>query len=296
MGKIPYEKPFWIGTQTLTPTMLPYLVIIAFLAFLAFVIPGPHRKYAAIAGWLALVLSLFAGIPENISENNFLYPFLAVLSIPFMVITGKYLLREERLVFQLTRGAAIGFVIYAPFAFVPELGNWLIAVVVGQTKYVLDLLGSGAYLVAWDTFERNVTGFPFRVQIILACTGIQGIAIMLGVAGAVRTTLRQKVIAFLLVFPTIYILNLVRNAAVIIAYTGQWFPYFPEIAGNGEYGYESFFWAHNVAAELLALVFLVGIAYGLFRLIPDLGTFAVGLYDLYENEVRGWFGKDPGGA
>jgi archaeosortase A (PGF-CTERM-specific) len=127
------------------------------------------------------------------------------------------------------------------------------------------------------------------VEIILACTGIQSIAIMLGVAAAVSTTLRQKILAFLLVAPTIYILNLLRNVFVIMAYTGQWFPYYPEIASNGEFGYESFFWAHNVIAELLALVLLVAIAYGLFRVIPDLGNFADDLYQLYYREVRAMF-------
>ena len=63
---------------------------------------------------------------------------------------------------------------------------------------------------------------------------------------------------------------------MIIAYTEQWFPYLPEIAGNGETGYESFFWAHNVIAEGLALVLLIGIAYGLFRINPGLAEFATG--------------------
>jgi archaeosortase A (PGF-CTERM-specific) len=131
----------------------------------------------------------------------------------------------------------------------------------------------------------------FRVEIILACTGIQSIAIMLGVAAAVPTTIRQKILAFLIVAPTIYILNLLRNVFVIIAYTEQWFPYYPSIASNGEFGYESFFWAHNVIAELLALIFLVIIAYGLFSLIPNLGKFADELYHLYTGEIRKAFGK-----
>jgi archaeosortase A (PGF-CTERM-specific) len=76
-----------------------------------------------------------------------------------------------------------------------------------------------------------------------------------------------------------------------MAYTEQWFPYWPEIASNGEFGYESFFWAHNVIAELLALVFLVLIAYGLFLIIPRLGSFADDLYQLYSGEVMRAFGK-----
>ncbi|MDD4568150.1 MAG: archaeosortase A, partial [Methanoculleus chikugoensis] len=73
---------------------------------------------------------------------------------------------------------------------------------------------------------------------------------------------------------------------VIAAYTEQWFPYLPEIAGNGEFGYESFFWAHNVMAELGALIFLVILAYALFMIVPQLGILADSLYRLYRGEVE----------
>ena len=56
----------------------------------------------------------------------------------------------------------------------------------------------------WDMFQR----YGYRIQIILACTGIQGIAIMLGVACAVPSGWRQKVLSFLLMVPTIYFLNI----------------------------------------------------------------------------------------
>jgi Predicted membrane protein len=159
---------------------------------------------------------------------------------------------------------------------------------VDQTVWLVNALGYHAELVDWNMLSRNA----FLVEIILACTGIQAIAIMLGIAAAVPTTLRQKGLVFLLVVPTIYILNLVRNTAVIIAYTEQWFPWFPEIAGNGEYGYESFFWAHNVFAELLALLLLVVIAYALFRIIPKLADFAGDLIRLYIDEITRVFCKD----
>jgi archaeosortase A (PGF-CTERM-specific) len=185
-------------------------------------------------------------------------------------------------------------VIYAPFDYelhhilaLAPLGDWLIAVVVGQVVWILALLNFPVTLDAWNIIMNN----EFRVEIILGCTGIQSIAIMLGVAAAVPTTLRQKILAFLIIAPTIYFLNLLRNVFVIMAYTEQWFPYYPEIAGNGQFGYESFFWAHNVIAELTALILLVIIAYGLFTIIPRLGTFADELYQLYSGEVMRAFGK-----
>jgi archaeosortase A (PGF-CTERM-specific) len=267
--------------------MKEYLVLVSCIFFIAFLLPGRYKKYFAVLGWTGMVLFLFTEIPYYLSINNFLYPLMAVISVPFLAITAKNLLKENRLVMQLTNAAAVAFLIYAPFAFTP-LGDWLIAVTVGQVFWLLNTLGYQTDLYAWNMVIRN----GFRVEIILACTGIQAIAIMLGVAAAVKTTLRQKTYAFLLVVPTIYVLNLIRNTAVIIAYTDQWFPWFPEIAGNGEYGYESFFWVHNVFAELLALVLLIAIAYGLFRIIPDLAEFAISLFDLYRDEIRRIAGKD----
>jgi len=268
--------------------MIEYLVLISCIGFLAFLIPGRHRKYAAIIGWIFIVLFLFAELPYYFSINNFFYPVIAALSVPFLYITIKYLLTEDYRFMQLSRAAAVAFLIYAPFEYLPALGNGLIDIVVGQVVWLLNAFNYPVSLAAWNIITRN----GFRVEIILACTGIQSIAIMLGVAAAVPTTLRQKLYAFLLVVPTIYILNLLRNVFVIISYTQQIFPYYPEIASNGEIGYESFFWAHNVIAELVALILLVLIAYGLFTIIPKLGSFAEELYQLFTGEIKKEFGRD----
>jgi len=267
--------------------MIEYLVLISCIGFLAFLIPGRHRKYSAIIGWIFIVVSLIANLREYLLENNFIYPLMAALSVPFLFITVKSLLHDDRNVINLSRAAAVAFLIYAPFEYIPSIGNSLISIVVGQVVFLLDALGHTVTLAEWNIIARN----SFRVEIILACTGIQSIAIMLGIAAAVPTTTRQKVLAFLLIAPTIYVLNVLRNVFVIMAYTGQWFPYYPDIAGNGEFGYESFFWAHNVIAELLALVLLVMLAFWLFRIIPELGNFADDLYQLYYGEIRAVFYK-----
>ncbi|MDD1691235.1 MAG: archaeosortase A [Methanoregula sp.] len=290
--------------------MIEYLVLLSCAGFLAFLIPGRHRKYAAIAGWIFIVLTLFAMLPEFFKEYNFMYPLIAAMSVPFLAITIKYLLVDDERAINLSRAAAVAFLIYAPFGFtqVPLfawLGDQLISMVVGQVIWILDALNYTVSLTCMnvateramdpatcgeilrDTITRN----GYSVQIVLGCTGIQSIAILLGVAAAVPTTLRQKVYAFLIIALPIYFLNLLRNAFVIMAYTDQWFPYYPEIASNGEFGYESFFWAHNVIMELLALVILVMLAYWLFTLIPRLGKFADELYQMYTGEIRKAFCK-----
>lgn len=257
------------------------------IAFILFLIPTKWRSYFGVAGWGCIVLYLISEVPRYLSENNLLYPSITVLSIPFLIITGKYLLQNDKRALSLSRAAAVAFLIYVPFAYIPALGDWLIALVTSEVYTILNLLGQDVTRISWNTISRN----GFRTEIILACTGIQSIAIMLGVVASVPTTTRQKIISFLLIVPTIYILNLLRNVGVISAYTGQWFPYLPEIAGNGEFGYESFFWAHNIIAELLALLFLIWIVYTLFRIIPALGELAQGLVEMYMGEIRKVSGK-----
>ncbi|MDD1658641.1 MAG: archaeosortase A [Methanomicrobiales archaeon] len=263
--------------------MIEYLVLGSGLFFLFFLFPWKGRKYAAILGWTAMVLFLIAEIPYYLSQNNILYPTLAILAIPFLLITSRRLIREDRSILALSRASAVAFLIYAPFAYLPLLGDFLIGVVTGQVISLVNAVARPATLLAWNLIGRN----GFLIEIILACTGIQSMAIMLGVAGAIQTTIRQKVAAFLLVVPTIYLLNLLRNVFVIIAYTDQWFPYLPGIASNGEWGYESFFWAHNIMAEGGALIALIAIAYGLFVLIPDLGVWAGDLYSVYSRDATG---------
>jgi archaeosortase A len=267
--------------------MLEQLVLASCIFFLAFLVPWKGRKYAGILGWAAMVLFLIAEIPFYLAQNNILYPTIAILAIPFLYVTARRLIAEDRAVCALTRAAAVAFLIYAPFGYYVPLGDWLIGVVTSQVIWLLGAFGYPVSILDWNLIGKDF----YKIEIILACTGIQSIAIMLGVAAAVPTTWRQKVLAFLLVVPTIWILNLLRNVFVIIAYTAQWFPFLPQIASNGEYGYESFFWSHNILAEGGALVALIAIAYGLFVIIPDLGTWAGDLYTLYRADFSRLLGR-----
>jgi len=267
--------------------MLELFVPLSCIFFLLSLIPGRHRKFTAIIAWISIVCVLISGVPAWIEETNLLYPVMAVLSLPFLWATIRMLLHDQVVVYQLTRAAGVSFLVYAPFAFYQPLGNALISLVVKQTGLFLSFFRFPFDQVLWNTLQHG----NFRVEIILACTGIQAIAIMLGVAAAVPTTWKQKGMAFLLVVPPIYILNLLRNTGVVIAYTEQWFAWLPDLAGNPELGYSSFFWAHNIIAEGLALVFLIALAYALFRLIPTLADFAADLIDAYRLEIMNIAGK-----
>jgi len=268
-------------------TMSDLLVIAAFVAFVVFFIAGQYRKYPAIAGWACIVLNLWSELPALLREDNFLYPALALLSLPFLAITVERLIRDDPVVLRLTRTAAIATVIWVPFALIPVLHDGLIAVTVTLASDLITALGHHPQLVAWDVILEN----GFANQIILGCTGIMAIAMMLGVVfGEQSLTPRQAALAFLLVVPPIFLLNLLRVAVVFIAVSDRWFAGFPDPTGTGD---ANFFWAHNVCAEVLAVIFLLALVWVLARLIPRLGTFARALLRLYWNRLRGLVAPAP---
>jgi len=264
--------------QSPATIMSDLLVLCAFLAFALFLIA--RQQYAALFGWACIVLNLWSEVPAFLREDNFLYPALAILSLPFFAITAGRLLKKDPVVLQLSRTAAIATVVYVPFALVPFLHDALIVVVITLAYGLITALGHHPQLYAWDVIAENA----FANQIILGCTGILAIAMMLGVVFGERgLSLRQAVLSFLIVVPAIFLLNLLRVAIVFIAVSDTWFAGFPDPTGSGD---ANFFWAHNVIAEGLAVLFLLFLVWALVRIIPPLGVFARALAGVYWDRLR----------
>jgi archaeosortase A len=272
--------------QGLSPAtiMSDLLVLCAFLSFALFLI-GREQQYAAIVGWACIVANLWSELPAFLREDNFLYPALALLSLPFLIITAERLYRKDPVVLQFSRTAAIATVIFVPFALVPVLHDGLISAVVTPAFALITALGHNPHRVAWDMIAENA----FANQIILNCTGILAIAMMLGlVFGEKSLSLRQALLSFFLVVSTILILNLLRVAVVFIAVSDRWFAGFPDPTGTGD---ANFFWAHNVIAEGLAILFLVVLVWALARIIPRLGMFARELVGVYRDSALKMAGR-----
>jgi archaeosortase A len=261
--------------------MSDLLVLSAFLAFAVFLLARQH-PYAAIAGWGCIVLNLWSELPAFFREDNFLYPALALLALPFLAITAGRLLQRDPVVLRLSRTAAIATLIWVPFALVPPLRDALVSVTITLAFGLITALGHHPQLLAWDIMAEN----GFVNQIIPGCTGITAIAMMLGVAfGEEHLTRRQGGLALLLIVPPVCLLNLLRVAVVFIAVSGRWFAGFPDPTGTGD---ANFFWAHNVIAEGLAVLFLLLLVWALCRVIPTLGDFARALMRLYPGRCRAW--------
>jgi archaeosortase A (PGF-CTERM-specific) len=263
--------------------MSDFLILESLFSFAVFFFAGRWRNVAAAAGWSFIVLNLWYEVPAYLRENNFVYPLLALLSIPFIVITIERLLRDDPVVMQLSRTAAVATLVFVPFAIIPVLRDTLISLVIGISFTFITALGHHPVMLAWDMMGEN----GFVNQIIPGCTGILAIAMMLGVAyGAAGMTGRHVLLSFILVVPVIAVLNLMRVSVVFIAVSDHWFGAFPDPTGTGD---ANFFWAHNVFAEGSAIVVLFVLVYGLFRINPGLAVFARDLAGAYHDRVRQFF-------
>ncbi|ABN06623.1 membrane protein-like protein [Methanocorpusculum labreanum Z] len=279
-------------------TLILCTLIISLVAFLLTLIPGKYDKYTAITGWIMVELSFLFMLPDLLEEGNFFYPLLAIAGIPLVYITIKRLLIRDQHILRLTYAAAICGIVYAPFAIFTGLGNRLISIVVFCIRKVFDIISFPYIMADWNIFESvwTVPGqtYGYMDQIILGCTGITAIAILLGVIALTKTSLAQKIGLTLLVCVPIFIINIFRNVFVIMAYFGQWFPWFEEELTHPTIpGYASFFWSHNVICEGAAFLLILVIAYLLFRFSPGLISNIREILFIYRDDIRLMLGKKP---
>jgi len=179
--------------------------------------------------------------------------------------------KADDLTLLITKAAALGGIFYFSFAELASLNHLLIGAVASQTAFTLNSVGVPAVLADWNVLTLN--GYP--VQIILGCTGIESMALFLGVISCVRAPPRRKLAAFMVSVPTIYILNVLRNAFVLTATGNQWFG-LPET---------SFYISHNVIAKFGSIGALILISYMVFRMLPELLDMVVNVFDLLKGGV-----------
>lgn len=116
------------------------------------------------------------------------------------------------------------------------------------------------------------------------CTGILAIAVVTGIiAGVPHAPVLQRVAVIVSLAVSLFVLNIVRVAGVFIAVSGRWFDGLPDPPGTGD---ANFFWAHNVVAEILAVVFLLALTVALCRVLPGLRGYLREIVLLYAREGK----------
>jgi archaeosortase A (PGF-CTERM-specific) len=123
----------------------------------------------------------------------------------------------------------------------------------------------------WDVLSLN----GHAVQIILGCTGIESIALFLGVISCVVAPPSKKLASFVISVPVIYVLNVLRNAFVLTATGNLWFG-LPE---------NSFYISHDIIAKMGSIGALILISLLVFKLLPEVLDMVVSVFDLLKGGV-----------
>jgi archaeosortase A (PGF-CTERM-specific) len=233
------------------------------------------------SGWVFLSIYWFSQPPSYIEIQDYFNAFLVVVaataSLFIAYITFQAINNEEdgyEVLISLSKAASVGGLIYFLFADVDFLNVGIISLVTNQTVWVVEKLGYPVAQVAWN---QLAVGGLLPVEIILACTAIESIALFMGlISSATKATLSQKFKAFMISVPVIYSLNLLRTSFTASAYGLAWF-------GTPD---ESFHITEHFIAKIGSLVALFVISYMILKMLPEVTDMIDGTIKLLKIEFR----------
>jgi archaeosortase A (PGF-CTERM-specific) len=246
------------------------------------------RRLLCAIGWMFFSVHWFYQ-PAHYMEigDHFNVLLVILVGIICLIIAHtmikEYLSKDEKepepdITSMATIATALGSLFYFPFAQMEVLNIWIISQVTDNVFWMMSALGIPAEMTAWNKIALN----GYKVEIILACTAIESIALFIGLIASVKASFRKKAIAFLASVPVIYVLNIIRNVFVIVAYGYQWF------------GPNSFDIAHHTIAKIGSGIALLVIAYVVMRILPELADLIEGIWLLITGFVQKLFYKVVG--
>ncbi len=268
----------------------------------------------AAVGWQLFGIYWLFQIPKNLLIND---------TVNILFITGGFSLfavlsyhevlsrawDEQLASMRFIAGAsAIAGGLYFALAKLHVLGTPLIFTVANQTTvlaraffgYHVGLAAPPYSITAEDGVIIPVTGMigGTDIALVLACTGIEAIALFLGAILAAPyvqnpwegwrrapsrlsmtwrrlSPLGRCLLALSLTGPVIYVLNVLRNVAIIFLLEEHQF------AGVAQsLGYTEFDFVHGILFKLFALGVLIGLSLVVFEIVPELHTAVLGLFRL----------------
>ena len=260
-----------------------WLVIGLFLG--GWVAMGKDRRLArglTAAAWIGFGGFWLLLIPRfSLAMRSPIETVLSALAVPACLYTGYLLWRGRESLFTLSHAVAIMGIVYLPFTSIDPLGRTLIETVARQSHGLIGWTGFDASLVMEpESGYRSMlvftdaTGHQYVTHIVLQCTGIGSMSIFAGLIAAIDASLVRKARAIAVAVIVIYVLNLIRNVFIAVAFGRQWFQVLIDpvmtVTGFTDPGLVSFFIADRVISQSLSVVALVGITLVVVRIVPEL--------------------------
>ncbi|MCE8422971.1 MAG: archaeosortase A [Candidatus Methanoperedens sp.] len=257
------------------------------LLTIASIIPKGHSLKFAIAGsgWVFFSFHWALQWQHYYELADYVNVFLTILAAAACLLFGfVFIKKDKRLftdikgistttsLFMATTAAAIGGLSYFIFSEIPSMNTWIITTVTNQTIWLASIFGVVITRLDWNLIAVN----GYKVEIILACTAIESIALFTGIIVSANAPAKRLAMAFFVSVPVIYALNLIRNVFVVDAYGMNWF-------GDPE---TSFYIAHTVIAKIGSLVALFLIAFAVLKILPEIIDMIDGVVNLIGGLLR----------
>lgn len=243
-------------------------------------------RLGSAAGWVAFAGFWAAMVPHfYYYEASVIKAVLSLVAVPASLYGARKLLDSAELLL-LSRAIAFMGVIYLPFITSDTAQAVLIETVTRHVEFVFSLTSYTPEVVYTDQglavgelrnafqFPADENGGPYRLNVILACTGIGAISIFGGLIGAVDAPPRRKLLGLAVVVPIIWALNLARVVFISIAHGHQWFYGVMEgpvmaMFATDEPTRVSFLISDKIMAQSVSVVALVGLTFLVVKLVPQ---------------------------
>jgi archaeosortase A (PGF-CTERM-specific) len=295
---------------------------------LASILPSQHKQYRmpiGAIGWIFFAI-YWALEPLYYIKEGDLIMILLTLVVAFICIIIAHLMfgayqdsrkgtqndnptDRQKTLTAVTTITAVGCLFYFPFAEIESLNQFLISSVTSQTFWLAQMAGLPVERLDWNIIILE----GYKVEIILACTAIESIALFFGIILGIKAEKKRIFMALMASIPVIYTLNLIRNAFVIGAYGYSWFGTGPMtvkirdvvdyLGDSAEFGtgpmtvqileYEyvlhdsaSFYLGHHIIAKAGSGIALFFIAYIVLKLLPELLDLIDDLWQLIREDLR----------
>jgi len=241
-----------------------------------------HRS----AGYILFGLFWIGEVPGYLEINDYFNAALTFLALPVFIYLAyhEYLSKkwdeDPEVMRFLAGGISIASIVYFSVHRIPFFTGWLIKIVTEHTVWLMNLFGyelsAGAIDYSGNSiFYRTTSGsinVPIdgvNIRIILACTGLQAMAVAASFVYSTVTEKIKKVKSLALLIPTIYIANLIRNALVIY------------LTKEGIYSFEI---AHNQIAKTFSVIVLIILLIAIFEMMPKFHENIMGTINLLKRE------------
>ena len=253
--------------------------------------------YYAALGWVLMGLYFYLQSEYYVEISDPVLVLMTACALPGSIALAVWEIKNEKTPdsLQWLRGCFTWAVVpYFVIFSVPYLNMALIQLTAESTELMLEFCGLGNYHIGemmvardgapdipvseWDGNKWILTeplgeeGFYVQffdsdgiviVQFIMACSGLQSMIIFVGAIGALSSvSWKRRARGLLIALPTIYVLNMFRNAGIV--WLTESYPNWSLL------GIEMFDFTHSYAAKAISLFAMFLMAIALFDLLPEL--------------------------